>query len=131
MSNLIPVVYVGNKPQAFDNVAHSGKSWEGKGDVQHVTHAQARILVKYPDQWALVDESDRAAIDAPVSIQGQDEDGQAVAINPESLKKPIEKMSKAELMALAKETLGKTLDPLMPKKSMIYQVEEWKAEQGV
>ena len=131
MSNLIPIVYVGNKPHAFDNVAHSGKSWKGNGDIQHVTDAQARMLLKYPDQWMLANNADQAVIDAPQSIQGQDEDGNAVAILPESLKKPIEKMSKAELMAFAKETLGKALDPIMAKKLMIDQIEEWSAEQGI
>ena len=63
MSNLVPVVYVGNKPHAFDNIAHSGKSWQGKGDVQEVTDAQAKLLLKYPDQWALANEADRAAVD--------------------------------------------------------------------
>ena len=73
MSNLVQVVYVGNKPHAFDNVAHSGKCWAGKGDVQEVTDAQAKLLLKYPDQWALANEADRAAVEAPVSIQGKDE----------------------------------------------------------
>lgn len=130
MSNLVPVVYVGNKPHAFDNIAHSGKSWQGKGDVQEVTDAQAKLLLKYPDQWALANEADRAAVDAPVSIQSQDENGEAVTIDPDDLKKPLEKMNKAELSALAKQSWDKELNPAMTKKAMIDQIEEWQHELG-
>lgn len=130
MSNLVPVIYVGNKPHAFDNIAHSGKSWQGKGDVQEVTDAQAKLLLKYPDQWALANEADRAAVDAPVSIQSQDENGEAVTIDPDDLKKPLEKMNKAELSALAKQSWDKELDPAMTKKAMIDQIEEWQHELG-
>lgn len=130
MSNLVPVVYVGNKPHAFDNIAHSGKSWQGKGDVQEVTDAQAKLLLKYPDQWALANEADRAAVDAPVSIQSHDENGEAVTIDPDDLKKPLEKMNKAELSALAKQSWDKELDPAMNKKTMIDQIEEWQHELG-
>jgi hypothetical protein len=130
MSNLVPVVYVGNKPHAFDNIAHSGKSWQGKGDVQEVTDAQAKLLLKYPDQWALVNEADRATVEAPVSIEGKDENGKAVTIDPDDLKKPLEKMNKAELAALAKQSWDKELDPAMTKKAMIDQIEEWQHELG-
>ena len=130
MSNLVPVVYVGNKPHAFDNIAHSGKSWQGKGDVQEVTDAQAKLLLKYPDQWALANEADRAAVEAPVSIEGKDENGEAVTIDPDGLKKPLEKMNKAELAALAKQSWDKELDPAMTKKAMIDQIEEWQHELG-
>ena len=130
MSNLVPVVYVGNKPHAFDNIAHSGKSWHGKGDVQEVTDAQAKLLLKYPDQWALANEADRAAVEAPVSIEGKDENGEAVTIDPDGLKKPLEKMNKAELAALAKQSWDKELDPAMAKKAMIDQIEEWQHELG-
>ena len=130
MSNLVPVVYVGNKPHAFDNIAHSGKSWQGKGDVQEVTDAQAKLLLKYPDQWALANEADRAAVEAPVSIEGKDENGEAVTIDPDDLKKPLEKMNKAELSALAKQSWNKELDPAMTKKAMIDQIEEWQHELG-
>ena len=130
MSNLVQVVYVGNKPHAFDNIAHSGKSWQGKGDVQEVTDAQAKLLLKYPDQWALANEADRAAVEAPVSIQSQDENGEAVTIDPDDLKKPLEKMNKAELSALAKQSWDKELNPAMTKKAMIDQIEEWQHELG-
>lgn len=124
------IVYVGNKQCAFDNVARSGKCWNGKGDVQEVTDDQARLLLKYPDQWALADKADRAAVSAPVSIEGEDEDGKAVTLDPDDLKKPLEKMSKVELMAFAKQSWGKRLEPLSSRKAMIDQIEEWQREIG-
>ena len=130
MTTLVDIKYVGKKPFALDNVAGSAKLWNGNGDIQPVTQAQAKILLKYPDQWALANESDRAAVEAPVSIQGKDEDGEPVSIDPDDLKKPLEKMSKAELTALAKQTWDKELDPAMNKKTMIDQIEEWQHELG-
>lgn len=124
MAKLIAVVYVGNKPAAFDNVARSGKSWAGKGDIQEVTDAQAKQLLKFPDQWALVDEADLEQVNAPTAIVGTDEDGEQVAIDPETLTKPIEKMNKAELTALAMDRFGKELDAKLSKKQMIDQLEE-------
>lgn len=125
MAKLIAVVYVGNKPHAFDNVARSGKSWSGKGDIQEVTDAQAKQLLKFPDQWQLADEADLAQVNAPTAVVGTDEDGEQVAIDPETLTKPIEKMNKAELTALAMDRFGKELDAKLSKKQMIDQLEEW------
>lgn len=125
MAKLIPVVYVGKKPQAFDNVARSGKTWNGAGDVQEVTDAQAKLLIKFPDQWQLADEKDRKQVESPVSITGTDEDGATIAVDPADLTKPIEKMNKAELTALAADRWGKELDSKLSKKQMIDQLEEW------
>jgi len=130
MSNLVPIVYVGNKPHAFDNIAHSGKSWKGYGDVQEVTVSQAKLLLKHPDQWALANEAYRAAVEATVSIESKDEYGDTVTIYQDDLKKPLEKMSKAELVALAKQSFDKELEPAMSKKTMIDQIEEWQNELG-
>ena len=125
MAKLIEVVYVGKKPVAFDNVARSGKSWAGEGDIQEVTDAQAKLLLKFPDQWALVNDKDRALVETPEAITGTNEEGNVVTVDPEDLKQPIEKMSKAELTALAKDRWGKELDTKLSKKAMIDQIEEW------
>lgn len=121
----IAIVYVGNKPSAHDNVARSGKTWTGYGDCQEVTPAQAKQLLKYPDQWALADQDDAVHINGIGGLVGKDEDGQSVDVSHADLQKPIEKMSKAELTALAADRWGKELDPTLPKKQMIDQVEEW------
>lgn len=128
MKNLVKLRYVGKKPSAYDSVARSGVVWNGHGDVQEVTDAQAKLLLRYPDQWALVNEKDQAAVDAPVSISVTEEDGGQVAIDPETLKMPLERMSKTELRAYAKQKWGKDMDSALGKKAMIDQVEEWERD---
>lgn len=125
MTEFVNIVYVGNKPHAFDNVAKSGKSWEGKGAVQQVTDKQAKILLKYPDQWALENEGDQAVVDTPNTVESVGENGEAVVVNEEDLKKPLERMTKPELVAFAKDKWGKDLDVSLSKKLMIDQIEEW------
>lgn len=125
MSQLVALKYVGRKPAAYDNIAHSGKVWNGPGDVQEVTDAQAKLLLKYPDQWALVNPADQARVDAPVSITAVDEHGDTVTVDPEALNRPIERMSKPELVAYAKQKFGKKLDARKSTKQMIDMIEEW------
>ena len=125
---LIPVRYVGKKPSAYDSVARSGATWNGYGDVQDVTDAQAKLLIKYPDQWQLANLGDADQVNAPVSITVTDEDGDRVVIDPDTFKKPLERMSKAELVALAKDRWGKTLDARKSTKHMIDQIEEYQRD---
>lgn len=105
----IKVEYVGRKPFAIDNVAHSGKSWNGAGDVQEVTPAQAKILVGYVDQWSLVDGEDINLLNAPVTVVVQDKQGNDVTISADDLTKNIEKMTATELAAYAKQKYNVTL----------------------
>ena len=131
MQSLVKLVYVGNKPAAYDNIARSGVTWHGKGDIQEVTDAQAKLLLKFPDQWQLVNESDRAAVTAPQSINVTDEDGDRVVVDPETFKKPLERMTKAEMVAYARNKWGKTLDPKRSSKFLIDQIEEWERDLDV
>lgn len=131
MANLVKLEYIGNKPTAYDNIARSGVTWHGKGDIQEVTDAQAKLLLKFPDQWALVNKADQAAIEAPVSIKVTDEDGDNVVIDPTAFKKPLERMTKAELVAYAKDKWGKHLDVKKSSKFMIDQIEEWERDLDV
>jgi hypothetical protein len=131
MANLIAVRYVGNKRAAYDNVARSGVTWNGKGDIQYVSDAQAKALIKYPDQWALADANDQAAVLTPVSIQVTDEDGEPVSIDPDDLDKPLEKMSKPELKAYAANKWGKELDARKSTKALIDQIEEFERDLDV
>jgi hypothetical protein len=131
MAKLIAVRYVGNKRVAYDNVARSGVTWNGKGDVQYVSDAQAKALIKYPDQWVLADAGDQAAVLAPVSIKITDEDGESVSIDPDDLNKPLEKMSKAELKAYAANKWGKELDARKSTKALIDQIEEFERDLDV
>lgn len=130
MTELVKVVYVGRKPTAIDNVARSGKTWAGAGDVQTVTPQQAKILTGYADQWALVNPADAEVVAAPLSFVVTGADGEVVRVHEAALSTPLEKMSKPELMALAKKKWRRTLDLAIPKKHMIDQIEEWQKELG-
>lgn len=121
----IKIKYVGKKPAATDNVAGSRVTWDGPGDVKEVTVAQAKTLLKYPDQWALVNSSDVGRLSAPVTIGVKDDDGTLAVVNTEELGRPLEKMSKPELVALAKSKFGKDLDASKPKKLLIDEIEEF------
>lgn len=131
MTTMIALVYVGNKPAAYDNIARSGKTWNGPGDIQEVTEVQARQLLKFPDQWALFDQNDQKTIEHTESIRVVDEDGDQVVIDPDAFKKPIEKMTKAEMVAYAADRWGKQLEVTMAKKMMIDQIEEWERDLDV
>jgi len=128
MTKLIKIVYIGKKPYAYDNVASSGKCWNGKGDVQEVTETQAKQLLKYTDQWELVDAADADSVNTPVTTQVVDEDGESVEVDATSLLKPLEKMNKAELVALAKAKWGKELDATKAKKLLIDAIEEFERD---
>ncbi|MFA5630340.1 MAG: hypothetical protein WC997_02410 [Porticoccaceae bacterium] len=127
MEATVSVVYVGKKPFAFDNVAGSKKSWDGNGDVQNVTPAQAAILIKYPDQWALVNTDDEQEVQQPVIITTPEGD----SINAEELEKPLEKMNKTELSAYAQSKFNKTFGARVGKADMINMIEEWQQEAGL
>lgn len=129
MTELVDIKYVGKKPFALDNVAGSGKLWNGNGDVQTVTANQAKILLKYPDQWALANAEDATMVDQPVTIEvetGTDDQGQAQVeqVDTESLGKPLERMTKPELVAFAKVKFNADLDVSKGKKALIDQIEE-------
>jgi len=119
------IVYVGKKPFAFDNVAKSGKCWAGNGDVQEVTAQQAKLLLKYPDQWALENEADATEVDKPDTTSVQGDDGSDVEVDHAAFGKPLESMSKPELLALAQAKWGKKLDARMSTKNLIDTIEEF------
>ncbi|AOY90560.1 hypothetical protein BKK79_00985 [Cupriavidus sp. USMAA2-4] len=120
---MIPIEYVGKKPWTRDNVAGSGKAWEGPGDVQEVCVNQARMLLKHPDQWALANPDDAALVDGPVMVAVTDPGtGEQTEVTQDSLAKPLEKMSKAELAAYA-ASIKLSLQPTLNKKQIIDAIE--------
>jgi hypothetical protein len=126
---MVQVKYVGKKPVTFDNVANSGKVWDGHGDVQEVTEAQAKVLTKYADQWALANDTDAGKVNAPLTTTVTGEGQQQVTVaNSEIKDKALEKMNKNELLALAKAKYGKELDPAKGKKQLIDEIEELENE---
>lgn len=124
MTQLVQVVYVGRKAFSVDNVARSGKCWNGKGDVHEVTPAQAKILTSYADQWALVNPDDAEIVQAPQPVIVTGEGGQKVQIDPASIKgTALERMSKPELLAHALTVHKKDLDARKSKKNLIDEIE--------
>lgn len=131
MTQLVKIQYVGNKKAAYDNVARSGVTWDGFGDIKEVTEDQAKLLLKFPDQWMLVNEEDTSRVEAPESIKVVDEDGDTVVIDPDAFKKPVERMTKAEIVAYAKNKFGKDLDVAKGKKALIDIIEEFERDLDV
>lgn len=124
MDNLIPILYVGKKPWTRDNVAGSGKAWNGPGDVQEVTANQAKVLLKYPDQWGLANEADVANVSGPVTVTVTNpQSGETEEIPASVLAKPLETMTKAELTAFG-ASINLSLAPALSKKAMIDAIEE-------
>lgn len=124
----IKIKYVGKKPFAYDNVARSGKVWAGNGDVQEVKPDEAKMLLKYPDQWALVEESDAEAVNTPETTKVEDEQGNDVEVNHDNLRKPLENMTKTELAAYAMAKFGKKLDARKSSKDLIDAIEEFERD---
>ncbi|MDE4918270.1 hypothetical protein ACUXAV_000309 [Cupriavidus metallidurans] len=121
---MIEIIYVGKKPWTRDNVAGSGKAWDGPGDVQEVTENQAKVLLKYPDQWALANEKDAEKVGGPVTVAVTDtQTGVTTDVPATVLAKPYEKMNKAELVTFG-ASIKLALDPAMSKKAMIDAIEE-------
>ncbi len=118
----IAVRYVGKKPTAQDNVAKSGKLWEGNGDVQWVTPKQAKILTVYADQWALDEAQDGEAVNRAGGVEIVDAAGGTVVIAESDLTGPVEKMTVAELVAFAQVTYGKTLNGKLGRKVLLDEV---------
>jgi hypothetical protein len=118
------VKYVGRKPAAVDNVANSRVVWKGHGDVQTVTDRQARILVQFPDQWELADESDSIMLKKEPVTAFINPDGDRVEVPESALKKPLEHMDTDELRAYALEHFQKSFGPRMSRKRMVDEIEE-------
>lgn len=121
---MIALVYVGLKPWTMDNVAGSGKAWDGPGDVQEVTVNQAKRLLKHPDQWALNNPEDAALVDGEITVPVTDSNGRTTEIPAKELKKPLELMTKPQLVAYALAELKLELNPVLAKPKMIDAIEE-------
>ena len=130
MAKLVQVVYLGNKPFATDNVAKSGKQWSGYGDVQEVTPEQAKILIKYPDQWALGDGKNlpsRAAVQQKLA----EVHAAAAERSPGSGGKRLEDMTKEELMVHADKFYGIALDREKTLPEMLAQLDDAVRDAGI
>jgi hypothetical protein len=124
MTALVKLRYVGRKPLAIDNIARTGITWNGHGDVQEVPASAAKSLLKFPDQWELASPGDLPIVTAPDVIRVTDEDGDQVIVEQRDMSKPLEHMSKAELKAFAQHRYGRQLDLRKSTKALIDEIEE-------
>ena len=118
------IKYIGRKASAVDNVASSRVVWDGPGDVQTVTDRQARILLQYPDQWALAEGSDALSLKKESVLAFINPEGERVEVSETALKKPLENMDTDELRAYALEHYQKGFGPRMSRKRLIDEIEE-------
>jgi hypothetical protein len=118
----VQVEYVGKKPFVVDNVAKSGKTWEGAGAVQEVTPAQAKILIGYADQWALAAGQDASVLSLPTVVVTKDEHGNEVETDASELTGHVEKMTATQLVAYAQNKYGKTLKLNRGRKVLLDEV---------
>ncbi len=121
-ANLISIKYIGQKPFSMDNVAKSGKAWNGNGDVQDVTPRQAKLLLTHPGQWALADGRQASRLEGPNFVETEDANGNTVLTDEADLTGHIEKMTTAELVAYAQLKYGKTLKANRGRKLLLDEV---------
>lgn len=120
--DLVKIVYVGKKPYATDNVAHSGKSWNGRGDVQEVTLRQASMLCRFPDQWQVVDGKplpDEKSIEQKLAQLTPPKPGGVGVAG-----KRLDDMDERELADHALYYYEVTLDPKLGREEMLDRINE-------
>lgn len=122
---MIELRYIGRKAWAVDPVAGSGTIWNGPDDVQQVTVSVARKILKHPDEWQLANDGDAHLLEVSTLHSTTDEEGYLVEVDDADLKKPLEKMSRAEMKVFAKLKFGRDLDPTQPRAHMINAIEEF------
>ena len=106
--SMVDVMYVGRKPFAVDNVAGSGQTWTGNGDVKPVTEDEALVLEGFPDQWQRAPKTGEPPTPAQVDANAKAffaKDGKATA----ALKRPPRDRTLAELQKDAKRKYGAIL----------------------
>lgn len=101
---LVRVMYVGRKPFAVDNVAGSGQTWNGKGDVKEVEADEAAVLCSYPDQWAI----DKGKVPSESQVDKSLTDFHTSGKSLEAIPKAKEPKQRtlAELQLFVKKTYG-------------------------
>lgn len=67
----VQVEYVGAKPIKQDNVAHTGTTWMGQGDVQSVPTNAWPLLARHPDVWRLAGDGHVAVVSTPAPAPRQ------------------------------------------------------------
>lgn len=126
----VPIVYVGKKPFAVDNVAGSGKAWNGNGDVQAVTPAQAKVLIRFSDQWKLANSKTAASVESSGVVEVM-LDGEVIDVDVDAISRSLDKLSKPELLAIAKAKIGKEFSPSLSKKVLLDEIRKSADDLGI
>lgn len=126
----VPIVYVGKKPFAVDNVAGSGKAWNGNGDVQTVTPAQAKVLIRFSDQWMLANSKTAASVESSGVVEVM-LDGEVIDVDVDAISRSLDKLSKPELLAIAKAKIGKEFSPSLSKKVLLDEIRKSADDLGI
>lgn len=126
----VPIVYVGKKPFAVDNVAGSGKAWNGNGDVQTVTPAQAKVLIRFSDQWKLANSKTAASVESSGVVEVM-LDGEVIDVDVDAISRSLDKLSKPELLAIAKAKIGKEFSPSLSKKVLLDEIRKSADDLGI
>lgn len=114
-SQQVNVMYVGRKPFAVDNVAHSGQTWEGRGDLKPVSPKQARLLLNHPSQWWL-----EGPLPSLEEVDARVTEFFAGRFIPDEVTLPtsVEDMDADELRAYAQAEYGQTLPARMDERAL-------------
>lgn len=125
---MIELRYIGRKPWAVDPVGGSSAIWNGNGDVQPVPLKSARKILKHPDEWELANPDDAHRLEVNTTHVTLDEEGKLTEVDDADLKKPLEKMTRAELKVYAKITFDRDIPATMAKSNMIDTIEEFEKD---
>lgn len=124
---LVPVQYVGKKPEKIDNVADTGLAWL-PGQIHFVPPLTAQKLARYPDIWKIVDdatvEADPAAVGLVVTETQLDPPALTqIDLQAKTLDLPnLAGMVRADISTFAASQFNVQLPANMKKEDMIQQV---------
>ena len=122
---MIELRYIGRKAWAVDPVAGTPTVWDGPGDIQGVSVGAARKILRHPDEWELANPEDASRLEVNTSHTTTDEEGHLVEVDDADLKKPVDKMSRAELKVYAKTKFGRDVSASTSRAHLIDQIEEF------
>lgn len=66
MTDLVAVVYIGQKAVKQDNVLNTRRLWRGRGAKVECPRADAEVYFSYPDIWAPADVANKLIADRPI-----------------------------------------------------------------
>jgi hypothetical protein len=126
---MVPIKYVGLKPEVTDTVAETGLMWRS-GEIQFVPDWAVAKLVYHTDTWvrATADDLDAAGLIRPDASEPERRKPEPEVDDMESMKVGLPSLSvlnKASLAMLAVQRYGQVLDPGMKVADMRAKIVAW------